>query len=55
MSVPSDNLGVSEGLRLLQAGDAPAGTTPKVFLLQVSTAGTLVVTPVALGGGNIAP
>ena len=40
---------------MLQAYDAPAGTTPPVFLLRVNSAGTLSVTPVALGGGNIAP
>ena len=40
---------------MLQAYDAPAGTTPAVFLVRVNTAGTLSVTPVALGGGNIAP
>ena len=38
---------------MLQASDAPAGTTPKVFLIQVNTAGTLSVTPVALGGGSV--
>ena len=37
---------------LLQANDAPTGTTPAVFLLQVKTDGTLVVIPVALGGGQ---
>ena len=37
---------------LLQASDAPAGTIPKVFLIQVNTAGTIVATPIALGGGK---
>ena len=37
---------------LLQANDAPAGTTPKVFMLQVTTAGAIVVTPIPLGGGK---
>jgi hypothetical protein len=34
---------------LLQAYDAPAGTVPAVFMLQVSTAGAVVLTPVPLG------
>lgn len=33
---------------LLHANDAPAGTTPAVFSLQVKTDGTLVAVPVAL-------
>ena len=37
---------------LLQANDAPADTVPKVFLLQVDTAGAVVLTPVALGSGK---
>ena len=40
---------------MLQAYDAPAGTTPAVFIIRVNTAGTLSVTPMALGGGNVAP
>ena len=36
---------------LLQANDAPAGAAPKIFMLQVTTAGTVVVTAVPLGGG----
>ena len=40
---------------MLQAYDAPAGTTPNVFIIRVNTAGTLSVTPIALGGGNVAP
>ena len=36
---------------LLQANDAPKGTTPAVFMLQVQTDGTIVAVPVALGGG----
>lgn len=34
---------------LLQANDTPPGQTPKVFMLQVTTAGALVAVPVALG------
>ena len=37
---------------LLQANDAPAGTTPAVFMLQVQTDGTIVAIPVAIGGGG---
>ena len=37
---------------LLQASDAPAGTTPPVFMVQVKTDGTIVATPVALGSGK---
>jgi hypothetical protein len=37
---------------LLQANDAPAGTIPAVFMLQVKTDGTLVAVPHALGGPN---
>lgn len=37
---------------MLQAYDTPAGTTPKVFLLRVNSAGTVTATPVALGGGG---
>jgi hypothetical protein len=37
---------------MLMAHDAPAGTTPKVFLIQVTTAGTIVATPMALGSGK---
>jgi hypothetical protein len=37
---------------LLQAHDAPAGTTPAVFIIQVTTAGTIVATRVPLGGGQ---
>jgi hypothetical protein len=33
---------------LLQANDAPAGTTPAVFSLEVRTDGTVVAVPVAL-------
>jgi hypothetical protein len=39
------------GLKL-QAYDAPAGTTPKVFMVQVNSAGTIVATPMALGSGK---
>ena len=37
---------------MLQAYDAPPGTNPKVFLVQVNTAGVVSATPVALGGGR---
>ena len=37
---------------LLEAHDAPAGTTPVVFKLQVKTDGTVVATPVATGSGR---
>jgi hypothetical protein len=36
---------------LLQATDPPVGTTPKVFLLTVNSAGALSVIPQPLGGG----
>lgn len=35
---------------LLMANDAPAGTAPAVFMIQVQTNGTIIATPVALGG-----
>ena len=37
---------------LLHANDAPAGTTPAVFSLEVRTDGTLVAVPVPLGTGT---
>ena len=37
---------------LMQANDAPAGTVPPVFNVQVNSAGEISVTPVALGGGK---
>jgi hypothetical protein len=37
---------------MLQAIDAPPGTAPAVWLLQVQTNGTFVATPVPLGGGQ---
>jgi hypothetical protein len=37
---------------MLQAYDAPAGTAPNVFLLQVNSAGNYITTPVPLGGGK---
>lgn len=37
---------------MLQANDAPAGTTPAVFMLQVKTDGTIVATPMPLGTGS---
>ena len=40
---------------LLQASDPPAGTTPKVYILQVNTAGALTVTPVPIASGTSPP
>ena len=37
---------------LLQANDAPAGTIPAVFLIQVQSDGTIVATQQALGTGK---
>ena len=37
---------------LLMAHDAPAGTMPKVFLIQVNTAGTITATSQPLGSGK---
>ena len=37
---------------LLQANDAPAGTIPAVFMIQVQTDGTIVATPMGLGSGK---
>jgi hypothetical protein len=37
---------------LLQANDAPAGSVPKVFLVQVNTAGAITATAVPLGTGK---
>jgi hypothetical protein len=37
---------------LLQANDAPVGTVPAVFMLQVTTAGAVVLTPVSVGSGQ---
>jgi hypothetical protein len=37
---------------MLMAYDAPAGTVPKVFMLEVNTAGAIVATPMAIGGGK---
>ena len=50
----SDKLSVSTAAQgvLLQANDAPAGATPAVFSIQVTSAGTIVATPVALGSGQ---
>jgi hypothetical protein len=49
----ADKLSVSTaapGL-LVQANDAPAGTIPAVFMVQVRTDGTIVATPMPLGSG----
>ena len=40
---------------MLQAYDAAAGTTPKVFLVRVNTAGALSATQMALGGPDPSP
>ena len=37
---------------MLMANDAPAGTTPAVFMIQVKTAGAIVATPMPLGSGK---
>lgn len=37
---------------MLQANDAPTGTTPAVFMIQVKTDGTIVATPMPLGTGS---
>jgi hypothetical protein len=37
---------------LLQACDAPSGTLPKVFVLQVRSDGSIIATPQAIGGAN---
>jgi hypothetical protein len=37
---------------LLQAYDAPPGTIPNVFMIQVNSAGEIVATPIPLGGGK---
>ena len=37
---------------LLQANDAPTGTTPLTFLLQVKTDGTLMTTQIATGSST---
>jgi hypothetical protein len=50
----ADKLSVSTAAPgvLLQAHDAPPGSVPKVFLIQVSTAGAITATAVPLGGGK---
>jgi hypothetical protein len=37
---------------MLQANDAPAGTTPAVWYLQVNTAGQFIASQTPLGGGK---
>ncbi len=37
---------------LVRANDAPVGSNPAVFMIQVKTDGTIVATPVPLGGAN---
>jgi hypothetical protein len=37
---------------MLQAIDAPAGTTPEIWMLQVRTGGAFVLTQMPLGGGK---
>ena len=37
---------------MFQAIDAPAGTTPEIWMLQVRTGGAFVLTQVPLGGGK---
>ena len=40
---------------MLQAYDAPAGTTPAVYMLQINTAGIFRTVPIPLGGANPSP
>jgi hypothetical protein len=40
---------------LLSAYDTPPGANPAVFMIQVASDGTIVATPVALGGKNPSP
>ena len=37
---------------MLQAFDAPAGTTPEIWMVQVRTGGAFVLTQMPLGGGK---
>jgi hypothetical protein len=37
---------------MFQAIDAPAGTTPEIWMLQVRTGGAFVLTQMPLGGGK---
>jgi hypothetical protein len=37
---------------MLQANDAPAGTAPAIWYLQVNTAGSVIATRAPLGGGS---
>lgn len=37
---------------LLLASDAPPGTTPKVFMIEVDSAGVISARPIGLGGGQ---
>ena len=37
---------------MFQAIDAPAGTTPEIWMLQVRTGGAFVLTQMSLGGGK---
>jgi hypothetical protein len=37
---------------MLQAYDAPAGTTPKVYLVQVNSAGAISATLMTIGAGK---
>ena len=37
---------------MLQAIDAPGGTTPEIWMLQVRTGGAFVLTQMPLGGGK---
>jgi hypothetical protein len=50
----ADKLSGSQALSgvLLQAYDAPAGTTPNVYLLRVDQAGVISATAVPLGSGK---
>ena len=37
---------------LLRAYDTPAGASPKIFMVEVDSAGVIRVRPIGLGGGN---
>ena len=50
----ADKLSANQALPgiMLQASDAPAGTTPSVWMLKVLSNGTFTITQVPLGGGK---
>jgi hypothetical protein len=50
----ADKISVNQPVNglLFQAFDAPAGTQPEIWMLQVRTGGAFVITQVPLGGGK---